>query len=317
MRRLIALIAVVLLSLPAAAGAADVLLANGSAPPDPANTVGDATAANDHLWIRNAGCPPEGLADPGADCPAPGAPTAVAVIAGADVGRLTVRDSSSIEMSGGTVGGGSFGTVFLVADSASVTVNGGTVNGEILGVRDTSHLTWDGGFLPGSIIAVGSATADIRSGSIATWLEVLQSASVVLSGGSVGNSTSTSGSASLTVRGGSVGSFLDAGGSSVIVIEGTGFEVDGSPVPYGPLAATSGILDGVLASGDAFSTEFAQGKSGGSSTGTIELAPPPVVSVPAVSATGRVALTACLLGYSLVMLSRARRSTRSAPSRSR
>lgn len=306
MSRAASLLAAVLLGLPAAAGAADVLLANGSAPPDPANVIGDATYVNDHLWVRNVGCPPGGLADPGADCPAPGAPTALAVVPGGDVGRLSVRDSSSIEMSGGAVGGGSFGIVFRVADSASVSVTGGTVNGENLAISDAAHLTWDGGFTPGTLIVAGSASADIRSGTIATWLDVGGSSTVVLSGGNVGNSTFTSSSSRLTVRGGSVGSALDALHTSVIVIEGTGFEVDGSPVPYGPLAATSGILDGLLASGEAFSTEFTQGQGTGSSTGTIELAPPPAVPVPASSPTGRIALVACVLGYWLVALRRAR-----------
>jgi hypothetical protein len=299
-QRAIALLAIGLLCHPAVAGAADVLVANGSAPPDPANVVGDAAYANDHLWVRNAGCPPQGPADPAADCPAPGASTAVAVIAGADMGRLTVCDSASIVMSGGAVGGGNFGTVFRVADSASARVIGGTVDGEYLGVTDSAHLTWDGGYIPGTIVLGGTASADIRGGSIGTWLDVAGSASVVLSGGSVVNSTFTSGSASLTVRGGSVGWALDALHSSVIVIEGSDFEVDGSPVPYGPLAATNGILEGMLASGEVFSTEFAQGQGAGLATGTIELAPPGAVPVPATATAGRVILAACLLGGWLV-----------------
>ena len=89
----------------------------------------------------------------------------------------------------------------------------------------------------------------------------------------------TSDSATLTMSGGMlVGAerFVTATGSSLIRLIGTDFAVDGSPVPYGNLTATSGLLTGTLASGDLLEAEFDQG--GGSYTGTITLSPPAACS---------------------------------------
>ena len=74
------------------AGAATILLANGSAPPDPAN-VFDATdgAPNDVLVVRNVGCGTPNAIDP---CASPGAPTAVEYAGGGPT-NLAVYDTSS------------------------------------------------------------------------------------------------------------------------------------------------------------------------------------------------------------------------------
>ena len=83
-----------------------------------------------------------------------------------------------------------------------------------------------------------------------------------MSGGSIDNLfVFESGTAVL--RGGTlrIGQPVDAGILAVndfatLTVRGSGFAVDGSPVPYGPLVATSGTLSGVLASGDLINNPF-------------------------------------------------------------
>ena len=66
----------------------------------------------------------------------------------------------------------------------------------------------------------------------------------------------------VTIRGGVIaavpqGPFdIHAEEASSINISGSGFAVDGVPVPFGPIAATTGTLTGILASGEAIDVRF-------------------------------------------------------------
>lgn len=60
----------------------------------------------------------------------------------------------------------------------------------------------------------------------------------------------------IELRGGTVAEELESRGTSVLEIYGTAFEVDGAPVPYGELAATSGTLTGLLGDGSPLDNLF-------------------------------------------------------------
>ena len=100
MRTYPVLLAVVLAAAPVRAA----VIANGSAPPDPANVIDDARyGVGATLYVRNVGCPPGGPeSDP---CPAPGAPTSIEYLAPAAsaLWALHVRDASHALVSGGAV----------------------------------------------------------------------------------------------------------------------------------------------------------------------------------------------------------------------
>jgi hypothetical protein len=105
------------------------------------------------------------------------------------------------------------------------------------------------------------------------------SSSVIsLGSGTVGGALETYGSSIVTMTGGTVDSWLWAADSSLIKIVGSGFAVDGVPVPYGDLSAEFSTLTGTLASGDPIDDAFYQGGFDGGggflATGTITLSPP-------------------------------------------
>jgi cysteine-rich repeat protein len=258
---------------------------NGSAPPNPDNVIDDATYSSNAVWVRNVGCPPGWPAvSPDAPCPSPGASTAIELVAGGTATYLLALDSSSITVSGGTTS-----SVLFAYDSASVTVNSGTVadgiethdsatlmitEGSTNGVDawDSSGITITGGSANGvhargsssitvmggsavGVVASDSATLTMTGGSTDT-VQTVGAASFTISGGTVSGAFGTTGSSVVTISGGQVaGPLLAIEPPSTITIIGTGFEVNGLPVPYGDLAPT-GTLTGTLLSGDPIDTLF-------------------------------------------------------------
>ena len=194
-----------------------VVINNGLATPNPANVI-DASNSflSGQVFVQNVGCD----ATVQIICPAPGAPTTVEIVDGGQgADGVEVFESSTLIVSGGLVG---FGSVLL---------------------RQSSTILISGGFLREDINVQDSASAFMSGGSIDN-LFVFESGTAVVSGG--------------TLR---IGQPVDAGILAVnefatLTVRGSGFAVDGSLVPYGPLVATSGTLSGVLASGDLINNPF-------------------------------------------------------------
>jgi hypothetical protein len=275
--------AVLLLSAAGPAQAISIVINNGLAPPNPGNVINDATYSGDvAVYVRNAGCPPawpNGGAD--LECPSPGAPTAVALVQnGAVGGNVEVRDSSTLTMSGGAIG-----NQLKAYDDSTITLSGGTVMNRLE--------------------ALNSSTITMSDGYVGENLDIMHSSTFTMTGGTVDNEVVVGGSASFTMSGGEIGGELHATNTAVITIVGYGFEVNGSPAPYGDLTVQTGTLTGTLASREPIDTEFHQG--GGLYTGTITLAPPGYLVVPALSRFGYPALVCCLTGFGLVGLAVGRR----------
>ena len=74
-------------------------------------------------------------------------------------------------------------------------------------------------------------------------------------GAFVGDDLAVYESSTVTISGGRADS-LRASDSAHVTLVGTGFAVDGTPVGYGPLSASSGVLTGTLQSGDHLNTQF-------------------------------------------------------------
>jgi len=133
-------------------------------------------------------------------------------------------------------------------------VDGGSVWG--LDVLDTSLLRILGGVVNEELVALGNSTLEISGGSVASHLNAFNEASVTLSGGTIGG-------------------FLVARDDSVITIIGSGFAVDGVPINFGTIEATSGVLTGMLASGELIDNPFRHNGFNEAITGTIHLIPEP------------------------------------------
>ena len=185
------------------------------------------------LYVNNVGCWTS------APCDDTGDPTTVALVAGGLLQAVDSRDSSTFVLDGGTVLGdlyaGEYGNFEIISGEAK-----GTIADEGYGSVVISGGTVDGG--------VGS-----RVGS------------VVVTGGTVENGITTG--ASLRVSGGSIQGDLIVDG--IAEIDGSGFAVNGVPVAFGDVSATTGVLTGVLASGDPLSVSFY--RSGFSTLGQIQL----------------------------------------------
>jgi len=161
------------------------------------------------------------------------------------------------------------------APTAVSLVDGGSVNWFF--IQDTSTFDMEGGLVGGQLNGRGFSTVTMNGGAVTSHLVVGDSSTLSLTGGIVGEQ-------------------LRAEGDGLMLIFGSGFEVNGTPVPYGDLVAMSGVLTGMLSSGDLLSNEFKQGGLDGTYNGTIRLVPEPG--------------TASLLGFGLLGLAAARRRAR-------
>jgi hypothetical protein len=174
---------------------------------------------------------------------------------------LDAWNSSIVTIYGGTVGGGGGGDDLNSWDSSVIKFLGGTVTG-YLNAGDSSTVTVVGG------------TVDLDFDS---WFE----SNATFSGGTVTGDIDAWESSSFTWNGGTVAGEVFAGDTATLTIVGTGFQVDGVPVPLGDLSAMTGVLTGTLESGDPINNTFYQGGHdyyGNSSwfvTGTITLVPEP------------------------------------------
>lgn len=238
-----------ILAAPNGALAANIMINNGLAPPNAANVI-DYFAEFDDVYVRSVGCPigwPGVLPDD--PCTSPGAPTEVAFVAGGGVNQLRVYDSSVITMTGGGIAG-----TLQAYGSSSIIMSGGGM-GVFLAGYDSSTITMSGGVMGEALRGYGFSTITMTGGETNVGLQAADSSTITWSGGSTGGS-------------------LRAFDLSTITVRGSGFRVDGIPVPYGDLTTLTGTLTGTLESGEGIEGSiFHQG--GGGFTGTITLAPEP------------------------------------------
>lgn len=234
-----------------------IVINNGSAPPDPDNIL-DYYSVDPSVHVRNVGCPPGWPSvwpdwpdwpsvSPDDPCLNAGDATEVTLVSGGSVSDLVVMDSSAITMTGGYA--------------------------DLVAAYGSSAITMSGGLGAGGVRAYGSSTITMSGGSVGEDLEANGYSSVKMSSGWVQERLVARDSAALTMTGGLVGGVLAAEDFSTLMIVGSGFAVDGTPVPFGNLTALNGTLTGTLASGESLDNEFWQG--GGFYTGTIRLVPEP------------------------------------------
>jgi len=247
-----------------------IVINNGLAPPNATNVIDAADDfTGDDIRVVNVGC--DFTIDP---CPSPGAATHVEVVEGGVVGWIGVFETSAITMSGGSV------DELRAYGSSNITLTDGAV-GSRVEADEYSTIGISGGSITGEVTADEFSTISISGGSIDGFILAAMAGTVRMSGGTLG---------------GTLG-FLMAGGgqSATIEIVGSEFMVDGSPVPYGPIAAQTGVLSGVLAMGDPVNNEFFHnGASLGINIydGTITLVPIPEPSTASLLAFGLAGMAA-------------------------
>jgi len=269
------------------AGAADILINNGLAPPNPLNVI---DAADDYysehrVFVRNVGCPPGG--SPGDPCPSPGAPTDVELVEGGLAGDMYIYDSSNLIMTGGftfdvqtfnsasaSLTGGRIVTAYAY-DSSRISISSEEwlVEGGVF-ASDYATITLDDARMEG-ISASGSSTI-IMLGGGAFEVDISGFSVLTMSGGDNGYLFAYD-SAKIIIIGGEPGT-LFIHDFSTVTIRGRDFAVDGTPVPYGkPELVSLGyvLLTGTLASGENLSTWIMQVDP----TATLRLIPEPSTSL--------------------------------------
>ena len=257
----------------------DVLIANGLGLAAAQNRI-DADSAEIH--VRNLGCPDGWPAAPiDGPCPSPGASTSVCVLAPATLPAINVYDDSTLNLEGGEAG------AVDAMDAARVEIQSGTASAVFL--SDSSRLIMSGGSLFDGISCIDDAGVTMLRGAIRGVTGIRAFADCVVHH-----------------WGGSIEGPLEAYNRSTIYIYGSNFQLDGSPVPDGPLIATGGLLTGTLSSGEAIATEVYGNGHSPVLTGTIVLGP--AATAPGL---GPVSLTA-LAGLLAVVSARHLQSRRNA-----
>ncbi len=220
------------------------LINNGLDPTNPANAI-PGTNSYDYdggVLVRNVGCTGTG------DCASPGAPTGVAIegpgLSSTSLdGSVSVYDTSSVSMSGGealslkgygsssiVMSGGSLGAGVEAHNDSRIELSGNANMGDMHIYDDAVVRMRDSAFGGAGIFTYGSSFLSINSPG-AAHLNSFESSVVVIDGGMTD-------------------AIVSASGSSLIEFIGSDFMVDGVPVGYGDLGAVSGTLSGTLASGD-------------------------------------------------------------------
>jgi hypothetical protein len=206
----------VILAVAGQAEAADIVINNGLAPPNPVNVIDDHSYYSDDVYVRNAGCPPFGALNPWDPCPSPGVQTEVEVAEGGDLYYLSVWDSSIITGTGGSV-------FDLQAHGFStVSTDGGQI--AVTRAYDSATVVLDG--VEGdcnAVYAYGSSNVTLLNpGSFQRFYEVraYNFSVLTMAGGNVWEELSTYDSSTITMTGGTVGEGIVARGSSRIVVTG-------------------------------------------------------------------------------------------------
>jgi hypothetical protein len=125
------------------------------------------------------------------------------------------------------------------------------------------------------------ASTDVRlegAGSV-VGLQAHDSSHISMSGGFVQNDLWGWDDATVSMKGGLVAGALVANDACKMTITGSGFAVDGVPVPYGDLTAPKGRLTGILESGDFIDNDFYQNDADHNGTITLKSAPEPSTDI--------------------------------------
>lgn len=280
-----------------ASDAAIIVINNGLAPPNPDNVVTGTFDGDVH--VQNVGCDVT-VANP---CVSPGAPTEVLFKGNIFFsGDLAVHETSSLICLGyldtGQVSAHDQSTL-RIRDYCSDAVQAygeSTIFVEALGyatsvdLHDSSRLVATRGV---DLLRLrDDSTATIHNGTFNT-THIFTTGSLVWNDGFIYNDLNVGSSSDVSVLGGyfddegikardtsTVSVFgglivgISARDSAIVTLYGTDFTVDGVPTAYGPLSASSGLLDGILQSGDALSEPYGATYFATSESGQIFLAAP-------------------------------------------
>lgn len=160
------------------------------------------------------------------------------------------RGAARVEVSATTVGDPSdlSGSDIFANDAATIRVHSGTIVLDDVFTNDVAFISIEDAAIGSRLFANGMSRIDLSGGSVADLIE--------------SNSTAT------------------------VRIVGLGFQVDGTPVAFGPLAALTGQLTGELADGSPLDNAFER-----DATATIELvqAPEPAWLLPWLACGGLLA----------------------------
>ena len=200
----------------------------------------------------------------------PGAPTTLNVLPGAEIGiYISASGDSRLNISGGDIGfrRGSCCSVLGLIGQTEFVMTGGVIHGwSHIAQQVTAEIS--GGTLTGEISLNGDAQLVFTGGFMEGWLQAWNDSHFEMEGGFLLGDLEVEGTA--TLRGGELFGDLFVYPPGEVHIVGSDFEVWGSPVGFGDLVPTSGMLTGRLENGDPLSVYFQRDQRVVSETETLE-----------------------------------------------
>ena len=130
----------------------------------------------------------------------------IQIVTGADINALEVHNSSLINMSGGNVGNGSFGTRLLAEDTSTVNISGGHVFD--LDVQGAATVNFRGGTIDDAITTHDTTTVNMSGGSVGFALLINDTSTFNLSGGLLPDNVFVQDSSLFNIFGTGLGSTL-------------------------------------------------------------------------------------------------------------
>jgi hypothetical protein len=137
-------------------------------------------------------------------------------------------------------------------DNTTADIYGGYIGGLVASFSSTVNL-YDGSI--GNLHANDSSMVNIHDGRVHN-LDAYQWSSVNIFGGLFENIVRTSDYSQIIILGGSFANRLRATENSIMTIYGSDFNIDGIPISYGQITVPTGILTGILASGESINNDF-------------------------------------------------------------
>jgi hypothetical protein len=131
----------------------------------------------------------------------------ISIVTGADVNSLEVHNSSIINMSDGSVNSQFFFGELLSDDTSTINISGGNVGGDV-DVQSASTVNFSGGTIGDDIVTHDNTTVNMSGGTVDQDLLINGSSTFNFSGGTVGDDIFVQDSSLLNVFGMGLGSVL-------------------------------------------------------------------------------------------------------------
>ncbi len=152
------------------------------------------------------------------------------------------------------VTGGKIAEALSVFENGNTNLLGGEISGNLFVYDDSRAIIYEG-IIGEFLHSGGNSWVTVLGGVVGTEVDAFENSQIDISGGTF-SYVRADGYGQLNISGGSFGVELRATQNSVLTISGSNFTIDDIPVEYGTVTASTGILGGILTSGETIDVPF-------------------------------------------------------------